>query len=635
MRIVCCVLFCSTVWSLSFGQNREFLMEELAQNGSFNPDDCEEILESRINLNAASEEELQMTGFLSLYQVRSLLDYRKRYGDFFTWAEIAIIPGFTEKDTQWLALFFTLAPKPRSMPFNLRALVRNGKRSLMLQTRTFLPRGEPYSSITEQEYLQRPNSRYLGLPWYRYARYNYSYYGKLEWGFTLESDPGERPLADFVSCHVSLKNRGSLKSLVVGDFRARFGQGLLVWNGTHFGASLSPSALFNKEMGLTSYTSRDENRSFRGAGATFSLKDFDVSVFGSYRRLDARIIPEGFTSLVKTGYHRTPLETEKKNTLAAWATGVNLSYKGKGWKMGTTVLGYGYDKPDAGKITYYNQFKNRTLPFGGVALDYSGRYGLWLVFAEMAMDAGLSPAFLGGVIRYGRDGARDALVLRLFSPSFTSAYGTDAGKNSTSSNEISVQFSACRNVFEKWTLTGNAWFYYFPVSRYLCHDKSYGWDYRVQLHHDNHRFSVRQQRSILDKGITDKQSLRMQTTLFLSETLSLGLRTDVVNSVLKGTKNEWGAAAYIQLAYRGKKEQFAGSFRVSIFNTRSWDSRIYVYESDVLYGFSVPALYGKGVRSYLNIKYTPLSYMDLWFRISCTYKDKPDVDAKIQIRVRF
>jgi hypothetical protein len=635
MRKVCCVLLCSTVWGFAFGQNPESLMEELAQTGRFNPDDCEEILGSRISLNAVTEEELQMTGFLSLYQVRSLLDYRERYGDFFTWAEIHLIPGFTKKEVQWLALFFTLEPKPRTLPLNLRSLVRNGRRSLMLQTRTFFPRGEPYSPVTEQEYQKRPNSRYLGVPWYRYARYQFNYYGKLQWGFTLESDPGERALADFVSCHMNLQNRGSLKSFVVGDFRARFGQGLLVWNGTHFGASLTPASLFKKEMGLTGYTSRDENRSFRGAGATFSVKDFDISVFGSCRKLDARILRGGFTSLVETGYHRTPLETEKKNTLTAWATGVHVSYKGKGWKVGTTVLGYGYDKPDSARITYYNQFKNRVLPFGGLAVDYSGRHGSWLVFSELATDAGLSPAFLGGVIHYGRNGAREALVIRCFTPSFTSAYGTDAGRNSSSSNEYSVQFSACRDVFGKWNLTGNAWFYFFPVSRYLCRDKSYGWDYRVQLQQDDHLFSLRQQRSLSDKGITDKQCLRLQTMWSLTGNLSLGLRADAVNSILRGTKSEWGTAAYVQLACRDKNEKFIGSFRVGVFNTRSWDSRIYVYESDVLYGFSVPALYGKGIRSYLNVKYTPLPYMDLWFRVSCTYRDKPDLDTKLQVRIRF
>ncbi|HRW95402.1 MAG TPA: hypothetical protein P5167_06110, partial [Bacteroidales bacterium] len=326
-------------------------------------------------------------------------------------------------------------------------------------------------------------------------------------------------------------------------------------------------------------------------------------------------------------YHRTPLETEKKNTLTAWAAGVNLSYKGSGWKVGTSVLAYGYDKPDASQ--------DRMLPFGGLAVDYSGRYGAWLLFSEIAMDAGLSPAFLGGVIRYGRQGARTALVIRCFAPSFTAAYGTDAGKNSSSSNEYSVQFSACRNVLKKWTLTGNAWYYYFPEPRYLCSDKSYGWDFRVQLQRDDHLFCVRQQRSILDKGITDKQFLRLQTAFPLTGNLSLGLRTDVVNCILRGTKNEWGAAAYIQLVCRDKKDRFSGSFRLGIFNTHSWDSRIYVYESDVLYGFSVPALHGKGIRSYLNIKYTPLPYMDLWFRVSCTYKDNPDFDAKIQVRVRF
>ncbi len=34
----------------------------------------------------------------------------------------------------------------------------------------------------------------------------------------------------------------------------------------------------------------------------------------------------------------------------------------------------------------------------------------------------------------------------------------------------------------------------------------------------------------------------------------------------------------------------------ALFDTDSYDERIYAYESDVLYGYSVPSYYGKGIR---------------------------------------
>jgi hypothetical protein len=36
-----------------------------------------------------------------------------------------------------------------------------------------------------------------------------------------------------------------------------------------------------------------------------------------------------------------------------------------------------------------------------------------------------------------------------------------------------------------------------------------------------------------------------------------------------------------------------------MFNTDDWDTRIYTYENDLLYSYSIPALYGRGSRNYL------------------------------------
>ena len=44
-------------------------------------------------------------------------------------------------------------------------------------------------------------------------------------------------------------------------------------------------------------------------------------------------------------------------------------------------------------------------------------------------------------------------------------------------------------------------------------------------------------------------------------------------------------------------------FRFCLFSTDDWASRIYTYENDLLYSFSVPALAGSGSRSYLMVKW--------------------------------
>ena len=56
------------------------------------------------------------------------------------------------------------------------------------------------------------------------------------------------------------------------------------------------------------------------------------------------------------------------------------------------------------------------------------------------------------------------------------------------------------------------------------------------------------------------------------------------------------------------------SFRYALFNTGSYATRMYTYENDVLYGYSVPALEGKGIRCYLLIASQPFKFLECWVR---------------------
>jgi hypothetical protein len=54
--------------------------------------------------------------------------------------------------------------------------------------------------------------------------------------------------------------------------------------------------------------------------------------------------------------------------------------------------------------------------------------------------------------------------------------------------------------------------------------------------------------------------------------------------------------------------------RLQYFESDSYNSRLYAYESDVLYYYAVPAFYDKGIKYYLNIKYTILKKTSLWIK---------------------
>ena len=78
---------------------------------------------------------------------------------------------------------------------------------------------------------------------------------------------------------------------------------------------------------------------------------------------------------------------------------------------------------------------------------------------------------------------------------------------------------------------------------------------------------------------------------------------------------------YQDVKYKPLFSKLSFSVRYTFFNTESYNSRIYAYESDVLYGYSIPSFYGEGKKIYFLLKYNIIKNTDLWMKISETIYD--------------
>ena len=67
-------------------------------------------------------------------------------------------------------------------------------------------------------------------------------------------------------------------------------------------------------------------------------------------------------------------------------------------------------------------------------------------------------------------------------------------------------------------------------------------------------------------------------------------------TILLNNEKENGYMFYQDIKYKPLFGKITFSSRYILFNTSTYDSRIYAYESDVLYGYSIPSYYGKEVR---------------------------------------
>ncbi|MBW6537693.1 MAG: hypothetical protein K0B11_21970, partial [Mariniphaga sp.] len=96
------------------------------------------------------------------------------------------------------------------------------------------------------------------------------------------------------------------------------------------------------------------------------------------------------------------------------------------------------------------------------------------------------------------------------------------------------------------------------------------------------------------------------------------LKTRLEHVFYKRLESENGWMVFQDMQFSPAKIPLNLAVRLAYFNTESYNSRIYAYENDLLYTFAVPAFFGKGFRTYLNLKYKISEKAEIWFKLSDT-----------------
>jgi hypothetical protein len=81
---------------------------------------------------------------------------------------------------------------------------------------------------------------------------------------------------------------------------------------------------------------------------------------------------------------------------------------------------------------------------------------------------------------------------------------------------------------------------------------------------------------------------------------------------IKGRQD--GFMMFSDLIYHPARSAWSGNLRLDYFDTDGFESRIYAFENDVLYNFSIPSFSGKGCRYYFNLSYEFKKNITLWLR---------------------
>ena len=99
-----------------------------------------------------------------------------------------------------------------------------------------------------------------------------------------------------------------------------------------------------------------------------------------------------------------------------------------------------------------------------------------------------------------------------------------------------------------------------------------------------------------------------------------------------GKVPENGFLIFTDLIYKPLAKPFSGNIRGSYFETDGYDSRIYSFENDVLYAYSIPVFFGKGYRYYLNMQYKINKKLSCWARFAQTiYADRNEIGSGLDL----
>ena len=80
----------------------------------------------------------------------------------------------------------------------------------------------------------------------------------------------------------------------------------------------------------------------------------------------------------------------------------------------------------------------------------------------------------------------------------------------------------------------------------------------------------------------------------------------------------YGLSLAQDIGYTFSQAPLSLKARLQFFDAREWNNRIYLYEHDVLYSFSIPATYGLGGRAYLCLKWQIIPSLALYFKAAET-----------------
>ncbi|HQX97942.1 MAG TPA: helix-hairpin-helix domain-containing protein [Chitinophagaceae bacterium] len=601
-----------------------------------------------LNINTADAEEFKQLRILTDLQIINFITYRNLFGKLISLYELQAVPSWDIGTIKKLVPFITTATAI-SLKDEAGMRFKDGEHSLLLRGIQVLEKAKGFDKSTT-------GTKYLGSPQRVFFRYRYTYKNLLQFGIVGDKDAGEQFLKgaqnkgfDFYSFHLFARKIGIIQSLALGDFSVNLGQGLTQWQGLAFKKSVDVMGVKRQSATLRPYNSAGEFYFNRGAGVTIKKGKIESTVFASIRKLSANFVADTvnnedfISSFLTSGYNRTPSEQADRNNLRQTSFGGNILFRNNRWHVGANAVFYNFSLPVVKREEPYNRYAISGNSWYNMSFDYSYTYKNMHFFGEAAIDKRNNKAFVNGLLVSVDPRVDLSIVQRTISKGYQSINGNAFTENTFPTNETGIYAGVSIRPAIGWRIDAYADFYKFPWLKFLVDAPSYGKDFLAQVTFTPNRqveiytrfkTETKQANQSDNTTVTNflvnlpKQNWRTQISYKLSTSFTLRNRIELLWFDNNGVNKANGFLTFFDFMYKPMLKPLSAVLRLQYFETDDYNSRIYAYENDILYGYSIPGFFDKGFRYYLNLNYDLAKNVSVWLRLAQTvYRNQVTVGS--------
>jgi hypothetical protein len=610
------------------------------------------LLRFRLAINTVRPERLLELPGITPIHVRHFTTYRAMLGPFTDVMELQAIPSWDPETVRRIMPYVKLVDRENPLPVFSERL-RKGEHLLLLRTGASFRMGGDLSGDTTMK----------GGPLRNLLRYNYRFGQLMQWGMTTEKDPGEpqwqrgRGGPDFVSGHVSVRELGVIRSLVLGDFQVSLGQGLIHWQGISFGMGSDAMSILRQAPVLRPYNGTDENRFHRGGGLHLRHKRWDAFIFHSSDRKDANLAIDSVAgqtvrSVLTSGLHRTEEELVDRDALQIRSSGAGIRFSTTVWHAGWQGIrhefGHRLDPEDEPYRKYAirgNHWWNHSLSWGGTIRNMH-------LFGEGALDLKGRSALLQGMLLTLHRDLDISLLYRQIDRGYRAWQADAHTAQGEPMNEAGWYAGGSFRPVPGVKLDGWVDICRFPMLKYRLDAPSFRraqllslqWqpDKRTRLYWRWQGELAERNLTVTASGMRTVKEVRRITWRWhmdhaLPSDFQLRFRADA-SRVEEDGRTFRGGLLFIDLLYKPPMAKFRWTGRFAWYDADDFSARLFAYEHDVPFQQSMAMLHGRGVRMYMVMQYKPDRKWQVSLKTGLGLKKAPQVlesDVRLQVVYRY